>query len=152
MKKIKELFVKYREFITYVIFGVMTTVVNLVAFTGFNSILGPESYLISNVIAWIFAVLFAYITNKLFVFNSKSWRADVLLKEIISFVAARVFSLLIEEAGLFLLVDALNFKELSLNLFGLSVGGNMIAKLILALIVVLLNYVFSKLYIFKKKA
>ncbi len=152
MKKIKELFVKYREFITYVIFGVMTTVVNLVAFTGFNSILGPESYLISNVIAWIFAVLFAYITNKLFVFNSKSWRADVLLKEIISFVAARVFSLLIEEAGLFLLVDALNFKELSLNLFGLSIGGNMIAKLILAVIVVLLNYVFSKLYIFKKKA
>ena len=96
MKTIKELILKYKELIVYVIFGGLTTVVNLVVFTLSGMVLGDERYLISNIIAWFAAVIFAYITNKLWVFESKSWDIRVLLKEIPSFFAARVLSFLIE--------------------------------------------------------
>ena len=71
---IKKLFIKYKELITYVIFGVLTTLVNFFAFWLFTKILGEELYLINNAIAWVMGVIFAYITNKLFVFESKSKR------------------------------------------------------------------------------
>lgn len=151
MKKIKELILKYKELIVYVIFGGLTTVVNLVVFTIFSKLLGDEKYLITNVIAWFAAVIFAYVTNKLWVFESKSWAGKVLLKEIPSFFAARVLSLLIEEAGLFLLVDLLSFKEISFEILSFEITGELIAKVVLAVVVVIVNYVFSKLIIFKKK-
>ena len=151
MKMISNLLKKYKELITYVIFGGLTTVVNLVSFKLFNIILGEEYYLISNVIAWFIAVIFAYVTNKLFVFESRSWKANVIIKEIISFFAARVFSLGIEELGLWILVDLLRFDTYSISIFGIVIGGKMIAKIVLAVIVVVLNYIFSKLVIFKKK-
>lgn len=151
MKKIKELILKYKELIVYVIFGGLTTVVNLVVFTLSGMALGDERYLVSNVIAWFAAVIFAYITNKLWVFESKSWSIKVLLKEIPSFFAARVLSFLIEEFGLYVFVDLLSFNEISLKILSFEIGGELIAKVILAVIVVILNYVFSKLVIFKKK-
>ena len=151
MKKIKELILKYKELIVYVIFGGLTTVVNLVVFTLSGMALGDERYLVSNVIAWFAAVIFAYITNKLWVFESKSWSIKVLLKEIPSFFAARVLSFLIEEFGLYVFVDFLSFNEISLKILSFEIGGELIAKVILAVIVVILNYVFSKLVIFKKK-
>ena len=151
MKKIKELILKYKELIVYVIFGGLTTVVNLVVFTLSGMALGDERYLVSNVIAWFAAVIFAYITNKLWVFESKSWSIKVLLKEIPSFFSARVLSFLIEEFGLYVFVDLLSFNEISLKILSFEIGGELIAKVILAVIVVILNYVFSKLVIFKKK-
>lgn len=151
MGKIKALFVKYKELITYVIFGVATTVVNFVFFKLFNVLLGEEYYLISNSIAWVLSVIFAYITNKLWVFESKSWKMGVLLKEIPAFFAARVFSFLLEEAGLWLFVDMLHFDRHTITLLGITIGGKMIAKIILAVIVVILNYIFSKWIIFRKK-
>lgn len=151
MKKIKELILKYKELIVYVIFGGLTTVVNLVVFTLSGFALGDERYLISNVIAWFAAVIFAYVTNKLWVFESKSWSVRVLLKEIPSFFAARVFSFLIEEFGLYVFVDLLSFKDISIKILTFEIGGELIAKVVLAVIVVVLNYVFSKLVIFKKK-
>lgn len=151
MKKIKELILKYKELIVYVIFGGLTTVVNLVVFTLSGFALGDERYLVSNVIAWLAAVIFAYITNKLWVFESKSWSVRVLVKEIPSFFAARVFSFLLEEFGLYVFVDLLSFKDISLKIFTLEIGGELIAKAILAVVVVILNYIFSKLVIFKKK-
>lgn len=151
MKTIKELILKYKELIVYVIFGGLTTVVNLVVFTLSGMVLGDERYLISNIIAWFAAVIFAYITNKLWVFESKSWDIRVLLKEIPSFFAARVLSFLIEEAGLFVFVDLLSFKDISLKILSFEIGGELIAKAVLAVIVVVLNYVFSKLVIFRKK-
>ena len=151
MKTIKELILKYKELIVYVIFGGLTTVVNLVVFTLSGMVLGDERYLISNIIAWFAAVIFAYITNKLWVFESKSWDIRVLLKEIPSFFAARVLSFLIEEAGLFVFVDLLSFKDISLKILSFELGGELIAKAVLAVIVVVLNYVFSKLVIFRKK-
>lgn len=148
---IKELFKKYKELIMYVVFGALTTLVNFIAFWLFSHILGEKLYLVNNAIAWIISVIFAYITNKLFVFESKSFAAKILFKEFSEFLVARVFSFLIEEAGMWLFVDVLNFNEYSLNIFGFEITGQIIAKLILAVIVVIMNYFFSKFIIFAKK-
>jgi putative flippase GtrA len=113
---IKNLFNKYKEIISYLFFGV-TTLVNFVSFWAFNKILGESLYLISNVIAWVISVVFAYVTNKLWVFESKSWKFRVLLKEVPEFFAARVFSLCVEECGCWLInLGLINFHFCYLNL------------------------------------
>lgn len=150
MNKIITLFKKYAEVVSYLFFGVMTTLVNFVVFWAFGLILSSELYLVSNAIAWVAAVIFAYITNKLFVFKSKSWAIKVIISEIPEFLGARIFSFLIEEAGLWLLVDILSMGEITFSPFGINISGQMIAKIILAVIVVILNYFFSKFIIFKK--
>lgn len=147
----KEFFKKHREIISYILFGVLTTVVNLVFFKVFDLILGSELYLITNIISWCAAVIFAYITNKLWVFEAKSREAKTVIKELIGFVGARVFSLAVEEAGLWLLIDVCNMSRISLDILSFTVSGNMIAKLIMQVAVVILNYVFSKFIIFAKK-
>lgn len=152
MKKITELIKKYKELLLYVIFGGLTTVMNFIAFWICGKILGDELYLISNAIAWFISVVFAYFTNKLFVFESKSFAPKVLFKEISEFFGARVFSFFVEEGGLILLVQTLNFGEFSLTVFGFEISGQLIAKLILAVIVVILNYFASKFVIFRKKS
>lgn len=147
----KKLFEKYKEVITYVIFGVLTTVVNFVAFRACEIVLGNDLYLLSNIIAWAVAVAFAYITNKIWVFESKSFKPGVVLKEIGSFTAARLFSLAIEEGGLLLFVEVFGFGKFGMTVLGFTVTGQMISKIILAVVVVILNYFFSKYIIFKKK-
>ncbi len=151
MKKIKELFVKYKEVITYLIFGVLTTVVNIVSYDLLQSINGGMSYLVNNAIAWFVSVVFAYVTNKLFVFNSKRWECKLVCKEILEFFGARIFSFGIEELGLWLMVDLLGMGAITLNLLSFSFTGDIIAKVILSVIVIILNYFFSKFIIFKKK-
>ncbi|MBQ5592500.1 MAG: GtrA family protein [Clostridia bacterium] len=134
-----------REVFFYLLFGVLTTVVNLITLAVFNRFV---DIMVSNVIAWLAAVIFAYVTNKLFVFESKSWKPAVLAKEIPSFAGARVLTLGIEELGLLVMIKWLH---LDVPLTIGPVGGEFIIKAILAVIVVLLNYIFSKLLIFKKK-
>lgn len=151
MTKIKELIVKYKELLLYLIFGVLTTLVNFLTFWIFTKILGEEIYLLNNAIAWVVGVAFAFVTNKLFVFESKSWNIKTVGKELPEFVGARLFSFGVEEGGMWLFVDVLAFGEKSLNLFGITLTGQIIAKLVLAVIVVILNYFFSKFIIFKKK-
>lgn len=151
MNMIKNLITKYKELIVYAVFGVCTTLVNFVTYKLFNMILSDKLYLVSNIVAWLVSVIFAYVTNKLFVFESKSWEIKLVAKEVSSFFAARIFSFVVEEAGLFLLVDLLKMKEISLTVLGIAISGNMIAKVILAFIVVVLNYFFSKLIVFRKK-
>ena len=160
MEKLKAIFKKIvnKETILYVVFGVLTTLVNFVAFKLFTMVFDKliSSQLgvhISNVLAWIFAVAFAYVTNKLFVFESKSWKGKVLAKEIPSFVAARLFSLGVEELGLIIFVNFLHFdsKVFHIPLINFDLSGEMTAKIILAVVLVILNYFFSKLVIFKKK-
>ncbi len=151
MKKICDLIIKYKELILYVFFGALTTLVNFAAFKFFNVVLGEERYLVSNVIAWFVSVVFAYITNKLFVFESRTWQPKEIGKEIFSFFTARVFSFVIEEIGLYVLVDLLTFDRYRIDIFGFVLGGKMVSKIILAVIVVILNYFFSKLVVFRKK-
>ena len=135
IKKITDkLFTK--EVISYLFFGVATTVVNMVVFWLFTELIVIH-YLAANVIAWVIAVAFAYITNKLFVFESKSFEMNILKKEIPGFVAARVLSLLFETAFLLFAVELLKSPEF-------------IAKVIAAVVVVIINYVARKLFIFKK--
>lgn len=149
IKMIKKLFIKYKELITYVIFGVLTTLVNFFAFWLFTKILGEELYLINNAIAWVVGVIFAYITNKLFVFESKSWDLKVVTKEITGFLGARIFSFLVEEGGMFLFITVLGLGKKSLTILNLTITGQFVVKILLAVIVVVMNYVFSKFFIFK---
>ena len=151
MKMIKTLFVKYKELITYIIFGVLTTLVNFFAFWLFTKIFGEDLYLVNNAIAWVVGVVFAYVTNKLFVFDSKSWNLKLVTKEITGFLGARIFSFLVEEGGMLLFITVLGFGEKSLELLGFTITGQFIVKILLAVIVVVLNYVFSKFFIFKDK-
>ena len=151
MNMIKTLITKYKELIVYFVFGLCTTVVNLITFKIFNLILGDEKYLVSNVFAWFFSVVFAYTTNKIFVFKSKDWGMKTLFKEVISFFSSRVFTFVIEESGLYFLVDIMNLKDVQLDVFVVTVSGEMISKLIVGVLVVIINYIFSKMFIFKKK-
>ena len=114
-------------------------------------IFGEDLYLVNNAIAWVVGVVFAYITNKLFVFESKSWDLKVITKEITGFLGARIFSFLVEEGGMFLFVSVLGLGENSLTLLGFTITGQFIVKILLAVIVVILNYIFSKFIIFKRQ-
>ena len=145
-----------QETITYIIFGVGSTVVNLAVFKLFDliftAVTDTDLVLLTNLIAWVAAVVFAFVTNKIWVFESKSWKGSVLKKEIPSFVGARLFSLGVEELGLLVFIKWLGFGSLEWNVFGLfTLGGKMIVKIGLAVIVVIMNYVFSKFIIFKNK-
>ena len=153
MTKIKELYQKYKEIIVYIIFGALTTIVNLATFYILESVFGSEGkgYIIYNAIAWVVAVVFAYVTNKLYVFESKSWAPKIVIKESFQFLLARVFSFLVEELGLILMIEFLNFGEYALNLKVITLTGATIAKIVLAVVVVIMNYFFSKFIIFKNK-
>ena len=137
MKLIKELFNKYKELIMYGIMGVLTTIINIIAFTICEKTFGIAA-LVSNVIAWVIAVIFAYITNKLLVFESKSFKKEVLIKEITSFTSARIFSLILEEIIIYVMIDLMNINSLIVKVFS-------------NIVVIVINYIFSKLVIFKKK-
>lgn len=128
---------RHREMISYLFWGVMTTVVNYVSY-----ILLTEAahiyYLTSTVIAWTISVLFAYFVNKLFVFQSRSWDWRVALRELWQMVAARLFSLGLEMAIMWFFVDTLRCNHL-------------VIKLAANVVVVVVNYVLSKFIIFKQK-
>ena len=141
---------KHKEGVLYIFFGVLTTLVNFILFFLFQWILGEHLYLLSNLIAWAGAVIFAFVVNKLFVFESRSFEGKLLLREGAEFAAARIFSLVVEELGLILLLEALSLRELTFT-FVFAINGEFIAKALLAVIVLLMNYFFSKLVIFNKK-
>ena len=141
VKKMIDFLKKHKEIILYVIFGGLTTVVNWVTYSLFVSFC---SITVSNVFAWIFAVVFAYITNKIFVFEQKSWKPSIAFFEFTKFVSSRVLTGVIEIVGVDILV------YLGLNQTVLGVRG-MVAKVTVSIVVVILNYVFSKLIVFNKK-
>lgn len=149
------LYKKYKEMILYVVFGGLTTLVNIVVY-GLMYDYAGFSNVISTVAAWILSVLFAYITNKLFVFESKTFTFEVLRAEIPSFFLCRLATGLMDLAIMYLFVDVdvlgLNGFQLSLNLgfYVLVIKYHMIVKIISNIIVIILNYVASKLIIFKR--
>lgn len=153
MNSLKDLFIKYKEIIMYLIMGGATTVVNWVVYAGSVSILNEWdaaigsfklNVLVANVLAWVLAVIFAYVTNKIFVFESYSWEPTFVIKELFLFVTARLATGLLEIFGVPFLVG-LGFDQ---TIFGIE---GMVCKLAVSVIVVILNYVFSKLVIFKKE-
>ena len=150
MKKLIKAFLN-KETILYLVFGVLTTAVGFVTLKLFDVVLGKELYLVSNSLSWILSVAFAYVTNKLFVFESKSWKRDVIKKEIPSFLSARIASYFIEQGGLWLMMDVLLFKDKVFDFIVIRLSGLMTAKLVLAVLVVIINYVLSKVLIFKSR-
>ena len=135
-----------RETLLYLVFSGLTTLVNYLVFWLGIRLFGEERALLVNLVCFAAAASFAYVTNKLFVFESKSWAPAVLRRELPSFFGARIVSFLLEEAGLWLATGPLRAGDYQL----LGVSGVLIAKLVLSVAVVVLNYLFSKLFIFKK--
>ena len=128
---------KYWDIITYLIFGVLTTVVNYMVYLPAYNLLGLSAS-VSNVLSWVVAVAFAYLTNKPFVFKSHDWSAKTVIPELTKFVGCRVASGAAETLILLLTVDILHWNG---NLW----------KLLTSVLVVILNYIASKLVVFKKK-
>lgn len=134
----KKYFVKYRELISYGFWGVMTTLVNYAVYFISRKLFGAENYLACNLIAWTLAVVFAFVVNKIFVFESRSWERKLVLREAWQFLSARIFSGVLDMAIMWFFVDVLGFSDV-------------IIKIISNIIVIVLNYVLSKLIIFRKK-
>lgn len=126
-----------REMILYLVFGVLTTLINLAVYQFFYAMVRIPN-LIANVLAWIVSVIFAYITNNRIVFADPftDWERE--WKKITMFLGARIFSLVVDEAGMWIFVDLCRF-------------GSMWSKLGMNVIVVILNYIFSKFFIFTKE-
>lgn len=132
--KMLDLYHRYREIIDYIFFGGLTTLVNIVVFFIFDTLLSWP-YLIANAIAIILSILFAYVTNKLFVFKTSSNNLQENIYEFIKFIGFRLLSGLADMLSMWVLVDLI------------FVNTN-VAKLLTQFIVVVLNYVFSKFFIF----
>lgn len=128
-------FNKCREVIMYLLFGALTTVVNVVSFFILRTC-GLEVY-ISNLIAWIIAVLFAFITNKLFVFESKDKSKKKSAKELVAFIIVRLLTLGVDMGAMYLLLEIIE-------------SGEVFSKIMANVIVIILNYIFSKLFVFNK--
>lgn len=136
MERIKELFKKYREMILYLFFGGCTTLVNIISYYICSKIgIGTAP---GTVIAWVLSVLFAYITNRKYVFESKAFGFAPILKETAGFFLCRLATGLLDLAIMVVFVDFLHFND-------------MLIKILSNIIVIVLNYIASKLMIFKSK-
>jgi len=137
MDKLKALFYKYYDILVYLVFGVLTTVVNYIVYLPCFNLLHLSSA-VSNVIAWAAAVAFAYVTNKPFVFRSHDWSGKTVIPELTKFIGTRLGSGGLETLILLIFVD------------WLGMNGN-VWKLITSVLVVVLNYIGSKLLVFRNK-
>ena len=125
---------KHKEVINYLIFGFLSFVVSMATYYLARICF---DYVISNIISWIIAVIFSYVTNKLFVFESKIEGKRKLVKEFVTFILSRIFTLVLETLILYMMVDLMNMND-------------RMVKVIAQIIVILMNYILSKLIIFKK--
>ena len=156
MKKLRGLYEKYREIISYLFWGVMTTLVSMLTYGLFALLfrsLDAEltlfglsvslTVVLATILSWVCAVLFAFVTNKLWVFESKSWESRVALPELAKFVSSRAATGILEVVA----VPLLTAIGLDQTIFGIE---GMLAKVIVTIIVIILNYVLSKLVVFRK--
>ena len=132
---LKDLIKKYKEVIMYLIFGVLTTLVNIISFYIMDKC--NINLYVNNTVAWILSVLFAYITNKLFVFESKSMEPKVVIKEGLSFFGFRLISYFMDMLCMFIMINIFSIQK-------------MISKIVGNVIVIIANYIFSKLFIFRR--
>ncbi|HBG1734910.1 TPA: GtrA family protein, partial [Clostridioides difficile] len=127
---------KHRETILYLFFGAFTTLVNIVSYLFFTRVI-LFNFMLANSLAWILAVLFAYVTNKFFVFESKRIEIRFVFKEFLSFVSFRLLSGVVEMLIMYVMIDLLFVNDI-------------IVKVFTNIVVIVLNYLFSKMIIFKK--
>ena len=140
INKLKNLYRKYEEIISYLFFGVLTTVVSFGSYLIFANLFFPEKtdldIQIANVLSWICAVTFAYITNRIWVFKSKA-KGKAQIKEMFEFALARIASLIVDMAMMYILYSVIHMDDT-------------IAKIIVQFVIVAMNYILSKVIIFKK--
>lgn len=136
-RKIWELYLKYKEVILYLVFGGLTTLVNIVSYAVFARAMHMGT-VTSTTMAWLISVVFAYVTNKVFVFESKTDTFAMLVKECVSFLGCRLATGIMDIAIMYVSVDMMHFNDI-------------VMKIISNVFVVILNYIFSKLFIFKKE-
>ena len=140
IKKINNLYLKYKHIVNYLFFGVLSTLINLVIYYVLTiTVLNPKNAIhlqIANIVSWIGAVIFAYITNRKYVFESKNKN---ILKECTSFFGARIITLLMDIVIMFIGVTLLKQDD-------------KIFKIISQVVVIVSNYIFSKIFVFKKEA
>lgn len=133
---IKKWIETYKEVIAYLFFGVLTTLVNFVIYFMCTKLFAVN-YLLANALSWAGAVAFAYVTNRIWVFQSKNYGVRAIFKEMIAFVGCRLFSGAMDMAIMFIGVEVLGISD-------------DVTKLLTQVVVVVLNYIFSKMIIFKK--
>lgn len=137
IEKVRNLIEKYGNILSYLFFGVLTTLVNYLVYLPLYNWAGLSAT-VSNAVAWAFAVAFAFLTNKPFVFKSYDWSMNTVVPELTKFLGCRIGSGLMETVIILLTVDLLGWD------------GN-IMKLVTSVLVIILNYVGSKLLVFTKK-
>ena len=137
MDKLKSIMIKYWDVLMYLLFGGLTTLVSFLVYALFYNVF-EYSATVSNVVSWVIAVAFAYLTNKPFVFKSYDWSLKIVCPELGKFVGCRIGSGIFETAFLALTVDVLNWNGL-------------VMKVVASIVVVILNYIASKLFVFKTK-
>lgn len=135
--KLWQLCLKYKEILLYLVFGGLTTLVSIGSYALMDTVLGIDP-LIANVISWILAVLFAYFTNRKWVFSDTAETKNGIIIEMASFFGGRLFSLAVEEAILLVFIKWLGFNSI-------------IVKVAAQVVVVVLNYVISKVLVFRTK-
>ncbi len=142
LKKLADWYKQHQEGMRYLVFGVLTTIINIITaavtyyfiFANFSE---EWKVNLSTIVAIIVAWIFAYVTNKLYVFNTRTSHWKELLKEMVSFISCRIVTAIVEIALMNILVTVLMFHY-------------MVMKIVVSVIVIVLNYIFSKLFIFKK--
>lgn len=127
---------KERELILYGVFGAGSTVINVAVFHLCGR--GGVPLIPSNIIAWFFAFIFAFVTNKAVVFQSKAWTGKAAFREFSSFLAVRLFTLVLDTVLLYIMVEWLAINRL-------------LSKIVVNVIVIAVNYIVSKFFIFHKK-
>lgn len=137
MEDLKKLILKHKDILLYIIFGVLTTVINIITyFLTYNILSIPN--IPSTIIAWVVSVIFAFLTNKKYVFESTDWNKNTLIKEGWKFTSCRIGTGVLELIIMYVFVDLLKYNGL-------------VFKVLTNVIVIILNYIASKLIIFKKK-
>ncbi len=124
-----------KETITYVIAGVCTTIVNYFSYALFCNVIGIEN-MIANTIAWVIAVVFAFVVNDRWVFQKQNLKNHTQIQKFTKFISARIVTFIVEQIGMFIFINILSFP-------------NLIVKAFIAVIITILNYLLSKLFVFR---
>lgn len=132
------IYVKYKEMLLYLFFGGLSFVVSIATYALFNVSFGINE-LIANILSWIITVMFAFLTNRIWVFNSPTNGLEEFIKQMVAFYGGRVVTLVVEEVILLVFITLLHFQS-------------MLVKVVAQVIVIVLNYVISKLVIFNKES
>ena len=133
----EDFYQKYKEVLLYLFFGGLTTVISIGSYSYCDVVLHIDP-LVANIISWILAVLFAYVTNKIWVFSAQTYGIGELFLEMIHFFGGRLFTLVLEEVILFIFINKLHFNSI-------------LVKIAAQFIVLVLNYIISKLIVFREK-